>query len=227
MNPLRILLVDDHVLFRKGIVSLLAMQADFSVVGEASDGGEAVERARDTRPDIVLMDIHMPGQDGLAALRTIKSEMPDIHVIMLTVSDSDRDLFAAIKSGADGYLTKNLHPDRLLEMLEGIRKGESPLSGALASRLLNEFREPTKKHSQSAAEETELTVREKQVLELLAEGYTNKQIAAALAIAEDTARAHLRNILEKLHLQNRIQAAVYAVRQGLASESAGKTSPPG
>ncbi len=227
MNPLRILLADDHVLFRKGIVSLLKMEADFSVVGEAGDGAEAVELARATRPDIILMDIHMPGQDGLAALRAIKSEMPDIHVIMLTVSDNDRDLFAALRSGADGYLTKNLHPDRLLEMLEGIRKGESPISGLLASKLLNELREPIQKHGQRAAGETELTAREKQVLELLAEGYTNNQIAASLAVAEDTVRAHLRNILEKLHLHNRIQAAVYAVRQGLSSESAGKTSPLG
>lgn len=226
MNPLRILLVDDHVLFRKGIASLLAMQPDLRVVGEAGDGAEAAERARELHPDIVLMDFHMPEHDGLEGLKTIKSEMPGVRVIMLTVSDSDRDLFTAIKYGADGYLTKNLQPERLFEMLEGIRQGESPISGLLASRILSEFREPARRHDGTAQGQCELTAREKQVLELIAQGLSNKEIASALSIAEDTARAHLRNILEKLHLQNRIQAAVYAVRQGLAPEVPDKPSSP-
>ncbi len=218
MNSLRILLVDDHILFRKGVAALLASREDFKVVGEAGDGLEAIARARVTIPDVILMDIHMPGFNGLDAVREIKLEMPHVRIVMLTVSDSGQDLFTAIKNGADGYLLKNLEPEQLFSMLDGIRRGDSPISGALASKILNEFRQPDRGTRLAPEVRSELTPREFEVLELIVQGATNKEIAAALSVAEDTVKIHLRNILEKLHMKNRIQAAVYAVRQGLVPE---------
>jgi DNA-binding NarL/FixJ family response regulator len=164
-------------------------------------------------PDVILMDLTMPGCSGLEATRIIKAELPQVKILVLTVSDTDRDLFGAIKSGADGYLLKSIQPAQLFEMLDGLQRGEAAITGVLAARILKEFREP-EKNCLPAEGENDLTSREKQVLELLARGLTNKEIAAELAIAEDTVRAHVRLILEKLHLQNRIQAAVYAVQQG-------------
>jgi DNA-binding NarL/FixJ family response regulator len=219
MEPLRILLVDDHVLFRKGVASLLVPRQDMEVVGEAGDGLEAIARARQTVPDVILMDVHMPGCDGLEAVRIIKREMPHVHVIMLTISDNDHDLFAAIKNGAEGYLLKNLEPYQLFDMLEGVRRGEAPLSGAVAAKILQEFKQPDQSLALKPEAREELTPREIEVLELVVEGATNKEIAETLVITENTAKIHLRNILEKLHLQNRIQAAVYAVREGLVDNS--------
>jgi DNA-binding NarL/FixJ family response regulator len=213
MSVLRIVLVDDHLLFRKGVAAVLALRPEFQVVGEANDGLEALEVARATAPDLILMDLTMPRCSGLEATRLIKSELPQIKIIVLTVSDTDHDLFGAIKSGADGYLLKNIQPAQLFEMLEGLQRGEAPITGVLAARILKEFREP-EKNAPPAKGANALTARERQVLELLVQGLTNKQIAAALSVAEDTVRAHVRLILEKLHLQNRIQAAVYAVQQG-------------
>jgi DNA-binding NarL/FixJ family response regulator len=142
-----------------------------------------------------------------------------VHIIMLTVSDDDRDLFAAIKNGAEGYLLKNLEPYQLFEMLEGVRRGEAPISGAVAAKILQEFRQPTQNAAQDPKVRDELTPREIDVLKRVVEGATNKEIAEALTITENTVKIHLRNILEKLHLQNRIQAAVYAVREGLVDDS--------
>ncbi len=215
MGSLRIVLSDDHLLFRKGVAAVLGSRPGFQVVGEASDGLEAIELARTAVPDLILMDLAMPNCSGLEATRIIRAEMPQIKIIVLTVSDADRDLFGAIKSGADGYLLKNIQPAQLFEMLDGLQRGEAPITGLLAARILKEFQEPDK-GTPPVEPGNELTAREKQVLELLAQGLTNKEIAAALSVAEDTVRAHVRRILEKLHLQNRIQAAVYAVRQGLA-----------
>jgi DNA-binding NarL/FixJ family response regulator len=214
MGALRIVLVDDHLLFRKGVAAVLALHGEFEVVGEAGDGLEAIEVARATMPDVILMDLTMPRCSGIEATRTIKSEKPQIKIIMLTVSDADNDLFGAIKNGADGYLLKNIKPPQLFEVLDGLQRGEAPITGVLAARILKEFREPDKT-TLPVELENELTPRETQILELLVQGLTNKEIAAALSIAEDTVRGHVRLILEKLHLQNRTQAAVYAVRQGL------------
>ncbi len=227
MKSLRVMLVDDHVLFRKGIAAVLASRPDLEIVGEAGDGFEAIERARETVPDIILMDINMPKCNGLEAVKSIKQEMPHVHIIMLTVSDSDHDLFAAIKNGADGYLLKNLEPEQLFEMLEGMRHGESPISGSVAAKILGEFRQPSEASNHSEGSKDGLTPREFEVLELIVQGQTNKEIASSLSIAEDTVKIHLRNILEKLHLHNRIQAAVYAVRQGLVTESPGGNNPSG
>lgn len=215
---LRILLVDDHVLFRKGVAVLLLNRQGIQVVGEAGNGLEAIEMARETLPDVILMDIEMPKCNGLEATRRITREMPHVKVVILTVSDDDQNLFEAIKSGAQGYLLKDLEPNQLYDLLESVSKGEAPLSGAVAAKILKEFTRPTQNTIQEAGVIDELTPREVDVLELIVEGKTNKEIAYARNISENTVKIHLRNILEKLHLQNRIQAAVYAVRQGLVDE---------
>jgi DNA-binding NarL/FixJ family response regulator len=216
---LRILLVDDHVLFRKGVAALLARRPEMEVVGEASDGLEAIIAAREVVPDVILMDIHMPKCDGLEATRMIKRELPHVKIVILTVSDDEQNLFEAIKSGAQGYLLKDLEPTRLYDLLESISRGEAPLSGVLAAKILKEFARPSTEDPAPAPEIIdELTTRETEILQLVVDGKTNKEIATSLYIAENTVKIHLRNILEKLHLQNRIQAAVYAVRQGLVNE---------
>ena len=216
---MRILLVDDHVLFRKGVAVLLSKRQSIQVVGEAGDGLEAIEVARETLPDVILMDIEMPKCDGLEATRRIKREMPHVKVVILTVSDDDQNLFEAIKSGAQGYLLKDLEPYQLYDLLESISRGEAPLSGVVAAKILKEFTRPTQSPTQVTKVIDELTAREIDILELVVEGKANKEIAYTLNISENTVKIHLRNILDKLHLQNRIQAAVYAVRQGLVDES--------
>jgi len=216
---LRILLVDDHVLFRKGVAVLLSRRQSIEVVGEAGDGIEAIKVARETLPDVILMDIEMPKCDGLEATRRIKREMPHVKIVILTVSDDDQNLFEAIKSGAQGYLLKDLEPYQLYDLLESVSRGEAPLSGVVAAKILKEFNQPTQSSIQTPEVVDELTPREIDILELVVEGKTNKEIAYKLNISENTVKIHLRNILEKLHLQNRIQAAVYAVRQGLVDDS--------
>jgi DNA-binding NarL/FixJ family response regulator len=216
---LRILLVDDHVLFRKGVSALLSRRQSIKVVGEAGDGLEAIQVAREILPDVILMDIEMPKCDGLEATRRIKREMPHVKIVILTVSDDDQNLFEAIKSGAQGYLLKDLEPYQLYDLLESVSQGEAPLSGVVAAKILKEFSQPTSQSSEENGIVEKLTAREIDILQLVVEGMTNKEIAITLTISENTVKIHLRNILEKLHLQNRIQAAVYAVRQGLVEES--------
>ena len=219
MEPLRVLLVDDHALFRKGIASLLSGRQDLTVVGEAKDGIEAVRIAQQTMPDIILMDVNMPNRDGLETTKIITREMPHVQIVMLTVSDDDDNLFEAIKNGAKGYLLKDLEPQQLYTMLDGIRQGEAAISGAMASKILEEFRQPEEDSTELSGKIDELTPREVEVLEQVVTGATNKEIAETLHITENTVKIHLRNILEKLHVQNRIQAAVQAVRDGLIDES--------
>lgn len=226
MDKLRILLVDDHVLFRKGIASLISGRQDMVVVGEAGNGVEAVAMAKETKPDIVLMDVNMPKRGGLEAVKILKQEMPEVEIVMLTVSDDDADLFEAIKNGAKGYLLKDLDPQQLFEMLDGIRQGEAPISGAMAAKILREFTQPEEGSGAQEQEVDELTPRETEVLEEVVKGATNKEIAKALHITENTVKIHLRNILEKLHVQNRIQAAVQAVREGLIDESSSESDSP-
>jgi two-component system nitrate/nitrite response regulator NarL len=217
-EPLRVLLVDDHILFRRGVKAVLASRPDMEVVGEAADGLEAVTLAKETMPDVILMDIQMAGCSGLEATRRIKDEMPYVKVFMLTVSDSDEDLFEALKSGAQGYLIKDLKAQQLFDALEGVARGEAAFSGVIAAKILREFDRTVRDASQELEGVEPLSGREREVLQLVAEGKSNREIAQALVISESTVKNHLRNILGKLHLQNRIQAAVYAVRQGLVEE---------
>jgi DNA-binding NarL/FixJ family response regulator len=211
---IRMVLVDDQLLFRRGLRALFEEEDDFEVVGEASDGREAVDLARTTRPDAILMDINMPICNGVEATRIIKVEQPDVKIVALTVSDDDQDLFEAIKAGAQGYLLKDLRPEELFEMLRAVMRGETPISPAIAGKLLNEFRRrPWHEPSETAG--WDLTARELEVLQLVAEGLGNAEIAGRLFIVEGTVKNHLHNILEKLHLENRVQAAAYAIREGL------------
>jgi len=214
MSTIRVLIADDHALFRRGVASLLAVESDFEVVGEAADGRQALEMARELMPDVILMDISMPVMDGLAATRQIKAEIPYVWIVILTASDGDRNLFEAVKSGAQGYLLKNIEPQALYGTLRGVVRGEAPVSRVMAGRLLDEFARQARQAA-PAAPAAELTGREREVLELVSRGRSNKEIAVALAIAENTVKNHLKNILEKLHLKNRVQAATFALREGL------------
>ncbi len=215
MKPLRILLVDDHRLFRQGIKSLLDARPEFEVVGSGGNGFEAIELARQTLPEVILMDIEMPECDGLQATQQIKRELPNTQIVILTVVDDDVTVFEAIKSGAQGYLLKDLEAYQLYDLLNGIRQGNAPLSGEIAAKILGEFAHPEQSADDTPRLTDDLSERERQVLEHLVTGMSNKEIAEALTITENTVKTHLANILSKLHLQNRIQAAVYAVSQGL------------
>ncbi len=215
---MRVLLVDDHTLFRKALASMLAAREDMQVVGDVENGKEAVALAARLEPDLVLMDIHMPGGDGIAAAKAIKKATPQVKVVMLTAYDDDEDLFTAIKSGADGYILKSLHPSQLFLLLDGIRRGEAPISGVMADRILREFRKADQEPCDPAEGHAALTPKEVETLELLVQGRSNRDIANALSVSENTVKRHLVDIMDKLHLQNRIQLAVYAVRQGLADK---------
>ena len=209
MDKVRVLLADDHALFRRGLASLLAGRDDIDVVGEAGSGQEAIDRAHELMPDVILMDVRMPGLNGLEATRRIKEEMPYVRIVILTVSEDDEDLFAALKNGAQGYLLKNIDPEDLIACIHQVQRGEAPLAPPMASKILKEFSAPPARPGPA------LTQRERQVLELVARGDANKEIARHLQISENTVKNHLRNILEKLHLQNRVQAVMYALREGL------------
>lgn len=217
---MRILLVDDHALFREGVALLLEARADFEVVGEAGNGREALSLACRLRPDLVLMDIQMPIMGGLEATRLIKTALPETRIVILTVSEEEADLFEAIKAGAQGYLLKNLKASDFFEMLLGVSRGEAAISRAMATKMLAELARlgrstPSAPAPGPAPADTGLTEREEEVLRLVARGATNKDIAAALCITENTVKFHLRRILEKLHLQNRAQAAAYAAQAGI------------
>lgn len=213
---MRVLLADDHALFRAGIARLLSAW-DMEVVGEAGDGLEALELARRLRPDLVLMDIGMPKCNGLEATKLIKAELPETKIVMVTVSDADEDLFEAIKSGAQGYLLKDMSEADLEQVLDRIAAGEPALSPGLAVKILDEFARVASEGSAKAPHE--LTARERDVLQLVAEGATNREIAQALHISENTVNFHMRNILAKLHLKNRAQVVAYALKTGLVRGS--------
>ena len=211
---MRVLLADDHALFRAGIASLLAAWGH-EVVSEAGDGIEALERTRELRPDLVLMDITMPRCGGLEATRLIKAEMPEVKIVMVTVSQDEADLFEAIKSGAEGYLLKDMSDDDFERTLSGIADGEAPLSQGLAAKILEEFARVSRPVAVEQDDRDTLTAREQEVLELVTEGSTNREIAEVLFIAESTVNFHVKNILSKLHLRNRAEAVAYALRSGL------------
>ena len=213
---IRVMLVDDHNLLREGLAGIIASQTDMQVVGQAEDGLEALVKARRLRPDLILMDIQMPGCDGLETTRLIKSELPNTKIVILTVRDDDEKLFEAIRSGANGYLLKNIASSELLSMLRGALQGEAAISPAMAGRMLAEFRRLSQvQHEQPAEEGSDLTQRETQVLSLVAQGRTDKEISERLSISVYTVKSHLRNILSKLQVSNRRQAAQQARRTGL------------
>ena len=215
---MRVLVADDHSLFRDGIVSLLEA-ADFDVVGQVGNGRAAVKVALRLRPDLVLMDITMPQMSGLEALRLIKAESPETQVVMLTVSDDDADLFEAVKSGAQGYLLKSLNASEFMEMLGGLEHGEAAITRTTAARLFEGFADLSRPRSEPL---DSLTQRETEILRLVVEGLSNKAIAQALSVSENTVKYHMKNILQKLGVQNRTEAATHAIRAGLL-----KSDPPG
>ena len=209
---MKVLLVDDHALFRAGLTSLLKAWG-LQVVGEAGDGDEAIARARDLQPDLIFMDINMPGRNGLEATRAIKAEFPDMKVIILTVSDDEQDLFESIKSGAEGYLLKNLREDEFADLIRRLRQDEPVMSPGLAKKLVLEFAR-LKEEEQGPEVKAGLTERELEVLEQVARGATNKEVAGTLYITESTVNYHMKNILSKLHLKNRSQVVAWAMEHG-------------
>ena len=219
---MRILLADDHALFRDGLASLLAAWGH-DVVGQAADGTAAVELATRLRPDIVLMDVAMPGGGGIGATREIAAAIADVAIVMLTASEDIDDLFAAIKAGARGYLLKNLEAAELRGMLEAVARGEAAITPAIAARMLAELARPVVPATQAASSEARdpdrLTERELDVLRLVVAGRRNKEMAAELGISENTVKFHLRNILDKLHAQSRSEMVATAVREGLLPDA--------
>jgi DNA-binding NarL/FixJ family response regulator len=221
---MRILIADDHTLFRDSLRSLLEARG-LEVVGEARDGREACELARRLSPDVVLMDLSMPELDGLAATRQISAELPAVKVVVLTASDDDAKLFEAIKSGAQGYLLKNLDAEEFFSLLERTERGEPALTPAIARKLLAEFARPQSeptprqeagKDAQARPDPDALTEREHEILELLVQGVTsNRRLARQLGVSENTVKFHVRHILDKLHLHNRAQVVGHALRHGM------------
>ena len=212
----RVLLVDDHALFREGLHMIIGGQPDLEVVGEAGDGLEAIVKAAELKPDLVLMDIQMPGCDGLEATRRIKQQQPQTVVVMLTVRGEDENLFEAIKNGAQGYLLKSLHSDELVDLLRRVLAGDAVISPGLAGRMFDEFRRLSRLQPKPDTEEAvELSPREQEVLGRVAQGQTDKEIAAGLALSLYTVKSHLRNILSKLQVSGRREAARLAKDRGL------------
>ncbi len=214
---MRILLVDDHALFRQSL-KLLLSTSGHEVVGTARDGMEALQEARTLHPDLILMDIDMQGCDGLAATRLIKAEMPQVKIVMLTVSSSDEHLFEAVRSGASGYLLKSESAERFLELVRQVERGGAALPPELAVRLLEEFARQAHRAETPAAHDppADLTSRQVEILTLVARGLTYVQVGEALHLSEPTVRYHLEQAMGRLHLQNRAQVIAYAARHGLA-----------
>lgn len=208
-NPYRVLIADDHPHARQAITEMLEDNSSFTIVGQAKNGKEAIKLSKQLLPDIILMDIEMPEMNGLEATKIIKERSPFIKVIILSVSDNVTDLFTAIQYGAQGYLLKNMDPDDWLAYLHSLIEGSSEATHNIAGKLLYQFREKDIQHSTSLPT---LTPREKEILLLIAEGITNKQIAKQLFIAENTVKNHTKNLLEKLKLENRVQLASYAIK---------------
>lgn len=220
---IRILLVDDQALFRRALATLIGDQPDFQIVGEAENGLQAVEMAHALQPDLVCMDVEMPVMTGVEATQRIRNELPAMKVVILSVSEADDHVFDAIKFGAHGYLLKDLRPEQLYDLLRAVMRNETALSPAIAGRLLREFREHSDRRHVATVEPSgpDLTQREVQILQLVADGLSNKEIGTRLSITEGTVKNHVHNALEKLQLENRIQAAAYVVRHGLGARMGG------
>lgn len=216
-DRLRVLIADDHELFRRGLRMVLDDEPDLEVVAEAGDGREAVDLARDQVPDVVVMDVRMPSVSGIEAAGLIKADQPGIRILMLTISDEEDDLFEAVKAGANGYLLKEISIDEIAAAVRSVHAGQSLITPSMASKLLTEFADLVRKEQPVPQDvpAPRLTPREVEVLQEVAKGLSNRDIAESLSIAENTVKNHIRNILEKLHLHSRMQAVLYAVRQNL------------
>lgn len=216
-DPISVLLIDDHTLFRSGVRSLLQRNERFAVVGEAADGVEGVKRALQLRPDVILLDLNMPGMSGVETLQLLLQDRPDAAVLMLTVSEEAEDLAAALQAGARGYLIKNIDADYLIRAVERAAAGESVLAESMAGKLFAHVQRGGAKAPAPVSELDKLTPREREILACLARGESNKLIARVLDLAESTVKIHVQNILKKLGLTSRVQAAVFAVENGLGA----------
>lgn len=218
MNRLRIFLIDDHNLFRSGVKALLARQPDFEVVGEAADGLEGLKRAREMKPDVVLLDLNMPGISGREAVQMLVEELPQTQVLMLTVSEDAEDLIDTLKSGARGYLLKNIDADFLVDAIRRAARGEAVMSPQMTTKLVQGLQHGGREMTSEAADKDRISPREREILMLLARGASNKEMARELKLAESTVKIHVQNILRKLNLTSRVQAAVYAVEHGIVEK---------
>ncbi len=217
-EPIRVLIVDDHALFRRGLEMVLKEENDLEVVGEACDGAEAVSRAAESLPDVILMDIRMPRSSGIDACRAMKAAGPSAKIVMLTISDEEEDLFEAIKAGASGYLLKDIPLDEVAESVRAVDGGQSLINPSMAAKLITEFATLAKREADEQPEQLpvpKLTDREMEVLKLVAKGASNRDIAKELFISENTVKNHVRNILEKLQIHSRMEAVMVAVREKL------------
>lgn len=212
MNKIRILIADDHPLIRNSLRILISTEPDMELIGEAASGQEAIEKALEYQPDVILMDLVMPGKDGLQAIKEIKHDQPNISILVLTSFSDEDKVFPAIRAGALGYLLKDSTPEELFKAIHDVYRGESSLHPSIALQVIREIN----RHSDLPPVENPLSERELEVLKLVAQGLTNQEIAARLVLSEWTIRTHVRNILGKLHLANRTQAALFALREGLA-----------
>jgi two-component system nitrate/nitrite response regulator NarL len=214
-GPVRIMVIDDHTLFRRGVRALLAQEAGFEVVGDAADPSEGAKLAAATQPDVVLLDLHMPGINGMEAIPVLREAAPDARIVMLTVSEDAEDLMACLRAGASGYLLKNIDGDYLVDSIRRAARGESTMSAQMTSKLVRELHAVTQGSSGGAARKAPLSPREQEILKLVATGSSNKEVARALGVAESTVKIHVQHILRKLGLSSRVQAAVYAAENGL------------
>lgn len=213
---LRVLLVDDHKLFRSGVKALLARQSDIEVVGEAADGLDGVQQARQLRPDIILLDLHMPGVSGREAVKTLSEELPEIRVLMLTVSEDAEDLLETLHAGAAGYLLKNIDAEYFVDAIRRAAAGDSVVSPEMTGKLVAGLK---RKAAAPLPDKDLLSAREREILAALARGASNKELAREFELAESTVKIHVQNILRKLKLTSRVQAAVYAVEHGMSKNN--------
>ncbi|GAA1893591.1 response regulator [Lapillicoccus jejuensis] len=215
-DSIRVLVADDHVLFRRGLEMVLQQEGDIDVVGEASDGAEAIQRAEQLLPDVILMDVRMPRTTGIEACLAIKERVPSSRIVMLTISDEESDLFEAVRAGANGYLLKDVPGEEIAAGIRAVHHGQSLISPSMASKLLAEFALISRRDADTPNPHApKLTDREVEVLRLVAHGKANREIGTELFISENTVKNHVRNILEKLQLHTRMEAAMYAVRQNI------------